>query len=346
MTFSRKKFIKFILFSSWLFIVSNPQYVQGQELTVKNQTEEGSVFLPLSKYIWKVNFPILTPTGNGFERDRVYNPTAIVERDTIYMIYRAEGKNTGAGFLGLAKSVDGINFTRYEKNPIMKTGQLFDKFGCEDPRVVKFGDEYYLFYVGNDNKSTAGNICMAISDDLIYWEKQGEILQPKMDWESKQIKAPAPIPQKINDKYWMYYQGEREAWRTKMGLAYSDDLIHWTPASGEPVMKPREGYFDSWGVEPGTAVIMDKKILLVYNGWGGDGSNTNKTGWALFSREDPAKLIARCDSPIISLPHNHVFTEGLIRFNDKWLLYYGSADRWIEGIIIDFEGILDEALKK
>lgn len=68
-----------------MFIVSNPQYVQGQELTVKKQIEEGSVFLPLSKYIWKVNFPILTPTGNGFERDRVYNPTVIVERDIIYI---------------------------------------------------------------------------------------------------------------------------------------------------------------------------------------------------------------------------------------------------------------------
>jgi predicted GH43/DUF377 family glycosyl hydrolase len=185
-----------------------------------------------------------------------------------------------------------------------------------------------LFYVGNDNKSTAGNICMAISYDLIHWEKQGEILQPKVDWECKQIKAPAPVPQKINDKYWMYYQGEKEAWKTKMGLAYSDNLINWTQASEEPVMNPREGYFDSWGVEPGTAVVIDKEILLVYNGWGGDGSNTNKTGWAL------------------SFPHDHVFAEGLIRFNDKWLLYYGAADRWIEGIIIDFEGILDEALKK
>jgi len=43
-------------------------------------------------------------------------------------------------------------------------------------------------------------------------------------------------------------------------------------------MKPREGYFDSWCVEPDTAVVIDKEILLIYNGWGGDGSNTNKTG--------------------------------------------------------------------
>jgi predicted GH43/DUF377 family glycosyl hydrolase len=100
--------------------VSHTQYVKGQDLAGNKQTGER---LYQSKYIWKVNFPILTPTGNGFERDRVYNPTAIVERDTIYMIYRAEGKNTGAGFLGLAKSVDGINFTKYEKNPIMKTAK-------------------------------------------------------------------------------------------------------------------------------------------------------------------------------------------------------------------------------
>lgn len=80
----------------------------------------------------------------------------------------------------------------------MKTGQFFDIVGCENPRVVKFGDEYYLFYVGNDNKSTAGNICMAISYDLIHWEKQGEILQPMVDWECKQIKAPATEPTVIS----------------------------------------------------------------------------------------------------------------------------------------------------
>jgi len=91
----------------------------------------------------------------------------------------------------------------------MKTGQFFDIVGCEDPRVVKFGDEYYLFYVGNDTKSTAGNICMAISYDLILWEKQGEILQQMVDWECKHIKAPAPVPQKINDNIGYIIRGKR-----------------------------------------------------------------------------------------------------------------------------------------
>jgi len=323
--------------------MSHSQYVKGQDLAGNKQTGER---LYQSKYIQVINFPILTPAGNGFECERVYNPTVIVERDTIYMIYRAIGKNTGAGFLGLAKSVDGITFIRSEKNPIMKTDQPFDKFGCEDPRVVKFGDEYYLFYAGNDNKRTAGNICLAISDDLIHWEKQGEILQPKVDWESKQIKAPAPVPQKINGKYWLYYQGEKEAWKTQMGLSYSDDLINWMQASQEPVMNPREDHFDSWGVEPGVSVVMDEGILLIYAGWGGDGTNRNQIGWVLFSIDDPGKILARCDSPIVSLPNDHVFCDGLVKFKGKRYIYYGAADQWIEGAIIDFEGILSEVLSK
>jgi len=302
-------------------------------------------FIAESKNVSKIYTPVLKPQGAGFERDRVYNPTVIVEREIIYMIYRAEGKGTGTGAFGLAKSKDGMNFTRYDNNPIFLPENDFEKGGCEDPRIVKFKKTYYLFYVGNSSRSP-GKICLATSKDLIHWEKHGNILQPQQDWESKQIKAPAPVPQKIKGKYWMYYQGEREAWKTKMGLAYSEDLIHWTQASEEPVMKPREGYFDSWGVEPGGSVIVDEGILLIYAGWGGDGTNRNQLGWVLFSKDDPGKIIARCDSPIVSLPNDHVFCDGLVKFKDKWHLYYGAADQWIEGVIVDFDEILSEALIK
>ena len=144
----------------------------------------------------------------------------------------------------------------------------------------------------------------------------------------------------------MYYQGEKEAWKTHMGLAYSGNLINWTQASEEPVMNPREDFFDSKGVEPGGSVVTDEGILLVYAGWGGDGTNRNQLGWVLFSKDDPGKIIARCDSPIVSLPNDHVFCDGLVNFRDKWYLYYGAADQWIEGVTVDFDGILSEVLSK
>lgn len=62
---------------------------------------------------------ILQTQGNGFERDRVFNPSVIVEGDTMYMIYRAEGTPDGS-YLALAKSTDGINFTRHQGNPLLR----------------------------------------------------------------------------------------------------------------------------------------------------------------------------------------------------------------------------------
>ena len=314
-------------------------------VAISEQNWQEPQFIQESKYVSKISHPVLEPVGSDFEMDRVYNPATIVVNDTLFMIYRAEGKGTGTGSLGLAWSKDGINFNRYENNPIMKVEYEYEINGIEDPRLIKFEGIYYLFYAGSEGK-TPGNICLATSEDLIHWEKHGEILQPEYDWEEAQIKAPAPVPQKINGKYWMYYQGEKEAWRTKIGLAYSEDLIHWAQALEKPVMIPRKGYFDSRGTEPGAAVAIDKGILLIYAGWGGDSTNVNKVGWALFSKENPAELIARCSSPIISLPHDHVFCDGLVDFKDKWYLYYGVADRWIEGLNIDINGILSEALLK
>jgi len=313
-------------------------------VAISEQTWQEPEYIAVSENVSKISTPVLIPQGEGFERDRLYNPATIVVNDTVFMIYRAEGEGTGTGALGLAWSKDGINFDRYENNPILKAEFEYEEYGTEDPRVIKVNDKYYMFYVGNDKKRTAGNICLAMSHDLIHWEKQGEILQPKVEWESKQIKAPAPVPLKINGKYWLYYQGEKESWKTKMGLACSDDMIHWTQASEEPVMNPREGCFDSWGVEPGGAVIIDEGILLIYAGWGGDETNRNQLGWVLFSQEDPGKIIARCEAPIVSLPNDHVFCDGLVKFKDKWHIYYGAADCWIEGIVIDFEQIFNSEI--
>ncbi|MCH8070283.1 MAG: family 43 glycosylhydrolase, partial [Candidatus Marinimicrobia bacterium] len=262
---------------------------------------------------------ILQPQGNGFERDRVFNPSVIVEADTMYMIYRAKG-TPGGSYLALANSANGINFTRYAGNPLMSG---------EDPRVVKFDNTYYLYY-----KTDPLGINLATSTNLINWTQHGTILVPVNDWESHQIKAPAPVPEKINGKYWMYYQGEQIPWHTKMGLAYSDNLRDWIRLP-DPVMTPREGYFDSQGTEPGVAVIIDEGIFMIYNGWGGDGTNRNQVGWAIFDKQDPSNLIARCDTPIVYLSYDHVFCEGLVEYKDQWYLYWGAADQWIEGAIIN-----------
>ncbi len=277
--------------------------------------------------------PILTPT-TGFEAKAVYNPAVVIVDGIFWMLYRAEAGDECTGRIGLAKSEEGIHFSR-RPEPVIVPEYDYEAGGCEDPRIVRIGDAFYLTYVGCPGKGEGCHICLATSKDLVRWEKHGPVLQPAHAWASRQAKAGAILPQKINGRYVMYFMGEVKPWETAIGIAYSDDLLHWYEPLEEPVLLPRQGYFDSKGVEPGPPpVLLDEGVLLVYNGWGED--HTYKPGWALFSGEQPGKILARSDEPILEPAvnwgerfgcTNHIVAESLLWRKGRWWLYYGAADR-------------------
>jgi len=279
--------------------------------------------------------PILTPTG-GFQSKGVFNPTVIKEGENFYMLYRAECDDGLTGRIGLAQSQDGFHFTCHSK-PVVSPEEDFDKGGCEDPRIAKFEDTYFLTYVGNSRMYNVSNICLAISKDLLHWKKHGPVLQPnKGAWNSGQLKAGVIVSEKINGKYVMYFMGEERPWITAIGMAHSEDLFHWYEPEERPIVLPRENRFDCKGVEPGpTPVIINEGILLVYNGWGED--SIYKPGGLLFSKEELTKILARTEGPLLTPSGdygkelgtgNHIVAEGLVRHKDKWFLYYGAADRF------------------
>ena len=109
------------------------------------------------------------------------------------------------------------------------------------------------------------------------------------------------------------------------------------------VFGPRAKKFDSDLVEPGPpAMITDKGILLIYNSRNvpsiGDSSlaeGTYAAGQILLDSSNPLKVVERMDGYFMKpdKPYeltgqvNHVcFLEGLAFFNNRWFLYYGTAD--------------------
>lgn len=329
--------------SFWLFL--SIAFAAISSCQNKTQNTKSMVTLwPNGAFIKYKNNPILQPTA-GFESKRVYNPAVIVEDGKFNMLYRAEGINTSTGVIGLAFSEDGFHFERYANNPVIVAEYEYEIGGVEDPRIVKFGDIYYLTYTGAGDK-TPGNICLATSTDLINWQKKGEILQPKSDaWNSRQIKSGAIVPAKINGKYVMYFQGEQEPWKTRLGIAFSDDLVHWYEPLDKPIVRPREGYFDSMGTEPGAAVVLKEGILLIYNGWNRE--LAHKTGWVLFSKENPTVILARCKEPLLESTEEwegHIlFTESIVKHNDTWYLHYGVMDKLIG--VATYKGSLTKSME-
>jgi predicted GH43/DUF377 family glycosyl hydrolase len=293
--------------------------------------------------------PVLSPQGTDFESAGTFNP-AVVEKDgKIVMLYRAQDKK-GVSRLGYAVSDDGIHFQR-STNPVLGPQAPYEKGGgTEDPRLVEIKGTYYLTYTGYNNVDGVGpgkrdaQLCLATSKDLIHWVRQGVILPAyRGGWNVGWTKSGAILSEKVNRKFWMYYFANATDTAGEMGVASSDDLLHWRSALGHPVISPRAKYFDSKVTEPGPPPVMTPQgILLVYNG--ADDHLVYSTGWVLFDKTDPTRVIARSDKPLF-LPveawektgqvPNVVFVEGLVQRGKRWLFYYGGGDRSIGAAAAD-----------
>lgn len=290
--------------------------------------------------------PILTPVinENSFERGAVYNPAAIVKNNKVYLFYRAEEVyyKEYISRIGLAVSSDGFIFERYDGNPVMvedKTNPS-EKYGCEDPRIVETGENNYFLtynsYAGGSNVY----LCGAYTSDLIHFQKTGKLI-------TANGKSGGIIQNyKYKDSYVMYY-GEGD-----IRIAYSRDLKIWD-VQKKPVLVARENYFDSFLVEPGPPpIIYEDKILMIYNSakkikrfGGGYTWASYSPGFAIFDKENPEKLLERSNNPFIE-PSEYwenygkvnyvIFATGLVFFRNKWLLYYGGADKSIGVARLEF----------
>ena len=287
--------------------------------------------------------PIVAPQGDGFESAGTFNPAVIKKDGKFVMLYRAQdGKGTSS--LGYGSGDDGIHFVR-RAEPVMSPEAPYEKGGgVEDPRLVKIGNRYYLTYTGYNNVDGVGptgkdaQLCLATSTDLVHWKRQGVIMPAyKGKWNVGWTKSGAILTDKIGGKYWMYYLADAHGQSSQMGVASSRDLIHWTDALEHPILSSRPGAFDSQVVEPGPPPVMTSQgILLIYNG--ADDKLVYSTGWVLFDKKDPTKVLARSQEPVfmpgtewekVGQVPNVVFVEGLVHDAKRWLFYYGGADKHV-----------------
>jgi len=291
--------------------------------------------LPFGPWKRASNEPILSPQGTAWESAGTFNPAVIFAFGKFVMLYRAQDAS-GTSRLGYAESDDGLHFIR-RPIPIIFPDAPYEKDGgMEDPRLQKFGDTFYVTYTGYNKKDA--QLCLATSTNLVAWQRKGVILPAyKGNWNVGWTKSGAIVPIKIGGKYWMYWLGTAADKTDQTGLSYSTDLIHWTEATDTPVLPRRPGMFDSLVVEPGPPPILTKQgIVLIYNG--ADDHFVYRTGVAVFDRKDPRKLLYRSDAPIfvpekewekVGQVPNVVFVEGLVPQKDRWLFYYGGADKYV-----------------
>lgn len=307
-----------------------------------------------------------------WEEYATFNPAAVVRDGEVYLLYRAEdasgemkiGHHTSR--IGLAHSADGLHFSR-RTTPVLypdEDAQATYEWpgGVEDPRVVETDDGTYVLAYTQWNRDVP-RLAVATSADLVTWTKHGPAFAQAhggkyLGVESKsgaivsRAEGDRVVATRVNGKYWMYY-GVPD-----IRIATSENLTDWTPLEdddGKPleVLSPRPGYFDSWLVEPGPpAIVTDRGIVLLYNA-GNSGTHGDPglpprvytAGQALFDKRNPIRLINRASEPFIQPTEDYertgqyvegtTFIQGLVPFNGRWLLYYGTADSRVAVAVSD-----------
>lgn len=245
----------------------------------------------------------------------------------------------------------------YEIDPTRCVSCYFD--GVEDPRIVESEDgRYFMTYTAYEGRTA--RLAIASSDDLQTWTKHGLVLgdgKYRDTWSKAgaiiaEQQDSRMVAKKIDGKYWMYY-GD-----TNLFMASSEDLITWevieNSESGNriSVLHPRPGYFDSRLVEPGPyALYKEEGIHLIYNASNAANNNdpnlpiyTYAAGQALFDKNEPYKVLDRTNSYFIYPDKEYekvgevnevCFVEGLVFFQERWFLYYGTADSRIAVAVYD-----------
>jgi predicted GH43/DUF377 family glycosyl hydrolase len=229
----------------------------------------------------------------------------------------------------------------------------------EDPRVVESpGGGYVMMYTQWSRERGSYSIGVATSDDLEHWRKHGPAFAGALGGRYDELKYKSAgvvtelrgrklVAAKIHGHYWMYW-GEIE-----VGLAWSDDLVHWTPVEEAPgrtkvLLRARAGRADSAFPETGPPPVLTRRgIVILYNAKNAEGADgdarlapgTYSVEEALFAADDPAKMLARTEDPVFhpelafersgQYAAGTTFAEGLVVFRGKRWMYYGTADSFV-----------------
>lgn len=264
---------------------------------------------------------VLAPQGDAWEAQSVSAPAVLVKQDTLFLFYTAEdrvrlGSLRGSSRIGLAFSVDGVNFTRLAEPVLAPSWDYETPGGCKNPSVVFAEEVYYMTYLANDGKTT--RLALATSKDLRHWKKHGLAVR-----DTASLSGGVLLPQKIGGRFVMYYAKE------EMRLAFSNDLLHWFPQA-EPILRLRADKFDSDMIDVGPPpLIVDSTVVLLYNARNAAGNLA--LGVARFSIDNPATLLARADNPLFELPSSAMKDEpaasitAMVLWRGRYEMFYTAA---------------------
>lgn len=323
--------------------------------------------------------PVLSPVPDSWWQCAVTaNPGAWYDpaSRTVTMLYRASAADVEHKvYLGRAVSGDGFHFDRVGSEPAVAPSDGFDGGCVEDPRIVKFGEWYFITYASrpfpagqywlktpNEQwkppfASEDWPLCMReslsssgllITRDFQTYYRGGRLTHPMLDDRDAIL-----LPEKIDGQYAMLHRPM--SWtgtqygteNPAMWMMLSDDLHCWDYGTSRFVA---EAEFD-WEQKIGGStppLRTDRGWLTIYHAVGED--LHYRLGVMMLDLDEPWRVTHRASEWIMQpeewyelegFYHGCIFPCGNVVIDGKLFVYYGAADRYVGVATADFQEMVD-----
>jgi predicted GH43/DUF377 family glycosyl hydrolase len=179
-------------------------------------------------------------------------PGAIVLDGKVHLFYQTYG-NGKRDAICHAWSEDGVHFQRDPTNPIFRPRGDWNVGRAIDADVIPFGDRLLLYWATRDPEMKRQMVGVAAAplesdfsrEDWKQWNLDGPILEPtvptklddpalELSWEKKCIEASAMAEH--DGRLYMFYAGGYNNDPQQIGVAVSDDGIHFRRLSDRPLV--------------------------------------------------------------------------------------------------------------
>ena len=290
--------------------------------------------------------PILNPEDFDEKYIAIRNPGAAKYKDHTFLLVTIRYSKDRKMRMHLAKSKDGKEFV-LDEVPFLDNDDE-SVAGVEDARVIKINDNYFITFTAfnghDDNDDIITRIGVAKTKDFKKYSNRKVVLRKSGNNKNG-------VLFKSGDYFYLIHRpfGRRIKYPSAH-ITRTKDLKNFEHLGR--LLSVRKNKWDDArvGINTPPIKIMHKKfgecLFSIYHGASING-NIYQMGYVLLDKNNPAKILKRSKSPLISPEldwekigevNNVVFGCGLIPLSKtKARFYYGGADKYIGFADLTFE---------
>lgn len=291
--------------------------------------------------------PLLTPNkANSWEAEAVFHGSPLKVDAKYIMPYRAlslehlyKGVRLKQSIIGVCQSGDGLHFKK--RRPLIYPEYEWENYGCEDPRITKFEDTYYIFYTAISTwPPSANGIKVAVATTKNPWR-----IEKKYPVTPFNAKAAALFPERVNSKITVVLTTHTDKPPAKICLAQFENINQmWS-----------KSWWDNWYQN------LDDYVIPIYHTLNDHlevGATPVKTdeGWilifcyienyfkdnrifridaVLLDFDNPQKIIGQTLDPLLvpeeqyeiyGMVPNVIFPSGAFIEEGQFFIYYSACD--------------------